>query len=118
MSALIRCTTPTAGGSVTNGAVRCKWKVVEYAHIDKAYAEGKTTVVLTKEDLKSFPEEWSKEIEVVEFVPSEQIDPIMFDRYFYGAGEAGYQQYALLSSFWRRPTHSDRAVLAAPEDPA
>jgi DNA end-binding protein Ku len=43
-------------------------------HIDKAYAEGSTTVVLTEEDLKSLPEERSKEIEVVEFVPSEQID--------------------------------------------
>ena len=30
-------------------------KVVEYAHIDKAYAEGKTTVVLTEEDLKVAP---------------------------------------------------------------
>ena len=44
-------------------------KVVEYANIDKAYAEGKTTVVLTEEDLKSLPEERSHEIEVVEFVP-------------------------------------------------
>jgi DNA end-binding protein Ku len=35
-------------------------KVVEYANIDKAYAEGKTTVVLTDEDLKSLPEERSR----------------------------------------------------------
>ena len=49
-------------------------KVVEYSQIDKAYAEGKTTVVLSEDDLKSLPEERSKEIEVVEFVPSEQID--------------------------------------------
>ena len=28
-------------------------KVVEYEHIDKAYAEGKTTIVLTEDDLKS-----------------------------------------------------------------
>jgi non-homologous end joining protein Ku len=58
-------------------------KVVEYAHIDKAFAEGSTTVVLTEEDLKSLPEERSREIEVVEFVPSEQIDPIMFDRSYF-----------------------------------
>ena len=72
-------------------------KVVEYAHIDKAYAEGQTTVVLTEEDLKSLPEERSKEIEVVEFVPSEQIDPIMFDRsYFLEPEKTAIKAYALL----------------------
>ena len=72
-------------------------KVVEYAHIDKAYAEGKTTVVLTEDDLKSLPEERSKEIEVVEFVPSEQIDPIMFDRsYFLEPEKSAAKAYALL----------------------
>ena len=72
-------------------------KVVEYAHIDKAYAEGKTTVVLSEEDLKSLPEERSHEIEVVEFVPSEQIDEIMFDRsYFLEPDKAAAKPYALL----------------------
>jgi DNA end-binding protein Ku len=72
-------------------------KVVDYAHIDKAYAEGSTTVVLTEDDLKSLPEERSKEIEVVEFVPSEQIDPIMFDRsYFLEPDKVGTKAYALL----------------------
>jgi DNA end-binding protein Ku len=72
-------------------------KVVEYAHIDKAYADGKTTVVLTEDDLKSLPEERSKEIEVVEFVPSEQIDPIMFDRsYFLEPERPATKAYALL----------------------
>jgi DNA end-binding protein Ku len=72
-------------------------KVVEYSHIDKAYAEGKTTVVLTEDDLKSLPEERSKEIEVVEFVPSEQIDPIMFDRsYFVEPEKSATKAYALL----------------------
>ncbi len=72
-------------------------KVVDYEHIDKAYAEGKTTVVLTEDDLKSLPEERSKEIEVVEFVPSEQIDPIRFDRsYFLEPDQAAVKAYALL----------------------
>src|ERR671915_2108519 len=72
-------------------------KVVDYANIDKAYAEGATTVVLTEDDLKSLPEERSKEIEVVEFVPSEQIDPIMFDRsYFLEPDKVGSKAYALL----------------------
>jgi DNA end-binding protein Ku len=72
-------------------------KVVEYANIDKAYAEGKTTVVLTEEDLKSLPEERSHEIEVVEFVPSEQIDEIRFDRsYFVEPEKTATKAYALL----------------------
>jgi DNA end-binding protein Ku len=72
-------------------------KVVEYANIDKAFAEGATTVVLTDDDLKSLPEERSKEIEVVEFVPSEQIDPIMFDRsYFLEPEKTATKAYALL----------------------
>ena len=72
-------------------------KVVEYAHIDKAYAEGKTTVVLTDEDLKSLPEERSREIEVVEFVPSEQVDEIRFDRsYFLEPEKQAAKAYALL----------------------
>ena len=72
-------------------------KVVEYANIDKAYAEGKTTVVLTDEDLKSLPEERSREIEVVEFVPSEQIDEIRLDRsYFLEPESAAAKAYALL----------------------
>ena len=72
-------------------------KVVEYANIDKAYAEGKTTVVLTEEDLKSLPEERSHEIEVVEFVPSDQIDEIRLDRsYFLEPEKSATKAYALL----------------------
>jgi DNA end-binding protein Ku len=72
-------------------------KVVEYEHIDKAFAEGSKTVVLTEEDLKALPEERSREIEVVEFVPSEQIDPIMFDRsYFLEPEKTAVKAYMLL----------------------
>jgi len=72
-------------------------KAVEYEHIDKAFAEGSTTVVLTEEDLKSLPEERSREVEVVEFVPSDQIDPIMFDRsYFLEPEKTAVKAYALL----------------------
>ncbi|HEY5822284.1 MAG TPA: Ku protein [Propionibacteriaceae bacterium] len=72
-------------------------KVVDYEHIDKAYAEGQATVVLTEDDLKSLPEERSREIEVVEFVPTDQIDPIMFDRsYFLEPEKTAVKAYALL----------------------
>ena len=56
---------------------------VPYEHIDRAYDDGEHTVVLTKEDLAGLPAERHREIEVVEFVPSGQIDPIMLDRTYY-----------------------------------
>lgn len=58
-------------------------EVVPYEHIDKAYDDGERTVVLTKKDLADLPAERDREISVVEFVPSEQIDLIMLDRTYY-----------------------------------
>lgn len=72
-------------------------KVIDYAHIDKAYDDGERTVVLTDTDLKSLPSAKSREIDVVEFVPSEQIDPIMLDKsYFLEPTSASPKAYALL----------------------
>ncbi|ROR65434.1 Ku protein [Agrococcus jenensis] len=58
-------------------------KKIAYEHIDKAYDDGEQTVVLTGEDLEALPAERSREIEVLEFVPNEQIDPILFERSYY-----------------------------------
>ncbi|MET0844535.1 MAG: Ku protein [Mycetocola sp.] len=58
-------------------------KIIKYENIDKAYEDGDRTVILTAEDMASLPEEKSREIEVVEFVPSDQVDPIMYDRSYY-----------------------------------
>lgn len=58
-------------------------EVVPYADIDKAYDDGERTVVLTKEDLDSLPSERSREIDVVEFVPSEQVDLLTLDKAYY-----------------------------------
>ncbi|MBD7949017.1 MULTISPECIES: non-homologous end joining protein Ku [Oerskovia] len=58
-------------------------EVVAYEHIDKAYDDGERTVVLTAEDLGSLPAERSREVEVVEFVPNDQIDPMLLDRSYY-----------------------------------
>ncbi|MGR2752185.1 non-homologous end joining protein Ku [Agromyces arachidis] len=72
-------------------------EVVPYQHIDKAYDDGERTVIITDDDLKSLPAERSREIEVVEFVPSEQIDPIMFDRsYYLEPDSASNKAYVLL----------------------
>ncbi|GAA1738031.1 Ku protein [Isoptericola hypogeus] len=56
---------------------------VAYQDIDRAYDDGERTVVLTKEDFGALPAEANREVEVVEFVPSDQIDPIMLDRTYY-----------------------------------
>jgi DNA end-binding protein Ku len=72
-------------------------KIVAYDHIDKAYDDGDHTVVLTDEDLSTLPAEKSREIEVVEFVPSDQLDPITFDRsYFLEPDSKSPKAYALL----------------------
>ncbi len=72
-------------------------KIVDFEHIDKAYDDGDRTVILTEKDLSTLPEERSREIEVVEFVPSDQLDPIMFDRsYFLEPDSSSPKSYALL----------------------
>jgi DNA end-binding protein Ku len=72
-------------------------EVVPYSDIDRAYDDGDRTVVLTKEDLASLPAEKSREITVVEFVPTEQVDPITFDKaYYLEPDSASPKAYVLL----------------------
>jgi DNA end-binding protein Ku len=72
-------------------------KIVPYEHIDKAFDDGEKTVVLTDEDLASLPSEKSREIEVVEFIPSDQLDPILLDKsYYLEPDSASPKAYALL----------------------
>ncbi|MCT9871372.1 non-homologous end joining protein Ku [Paenarthrobacter aurescens] len=72
-------------------------EVVAYEDIDKAYEEEGRTVVLTAAELKSLPEENSREIEVVEFIPAEQLDPIMYERsYFLEPDSKSPKAYMLL----------------------
>ncbi|KRE81806.1 Ku protein [Arthrobacter sp. Soil763] len=58
-------------------------KIIDYEDIDKAFEEDGRTVVLSREELKSIPAENSHEIEVVQFVPAEQLDPMMFEKSYY-----------------------------------
>jgi DNA end-binding protein Ku len=72
-------------------------RIVTYDHIDKAYDDGDRTVVLKDEDLKSLPVEQSREIDVVEFVPSEQVDSIRIERsYFLEPDSKSPRSYVLL----------------------
>ena len=72
-------------------------EVVEYADIAKAYDDGDRTVILTDEDIASLPAEKSREIDVVEFVPSDQVDPIRFEKSYYLEPDSkSLKAYALL----------------------
>jgi DNA end-binding protein Ku len=72
-------------------------EIVDFEHIAKAYVDGDETVMLTAEDLASLPAERSKDIDVVEFVPSDQVDPIMFEKsYFLAPDSKSTKAYVLL----------------------
>lgn len=58
-------------------------KIVDYEDIDKAYEDEGRTVILSRDELKSIPAENSHEIDVVQFVPAEQLDPITFEKSYY-----------------------------------
>ena len=84
-------------------------KVVAYEDIDKAYDDGEKTVVLTDEDFASLPAERSHEIEVVEFVPADQVDVLMLDKaYFLEPEERALKPYTLLR---RALEDSDRTAI-------
>jgi DNA end-binding protein Ku len=74
-------------------------EAVEYRDIAKAYeADSGQTVVITEEDIATLPEERSHEIEVLEFVPAADIDPLLYDRsYFLEPDGKSSKSYVLLA---------------------
>ncbi|MEU6583931.1 Ku protein [Nocardia sp. NPDC046763] len=57
---------------------------VQYSDIDRAYeSPDGDRVILTEEDFAKLPAAEKHEIPVLQFVPSEQIDPILFDKSYY-----------------------------------
>ncbi|OAH43492.1 Ku protein [Dietzia cinnamea] len=71
---------------------------VEFSDIAKAYeSEEGEMVILTKEDLASLPVEQNHEIEVTEFVPADQVDPVAFDNaYFLEPASRSNRAYVLM----------------------
>jgi DNA end-binding protein Ku len=71
---------------------------VEYADIIKGYeTEDGELITLDEEDLDSLPTKSGREIDVVEFVPADQIDPLLFDKSYYLEPDAkAAKPYALL----------------------
>ena len=71
---------------------------VPYSDIAKGYeaADGQM-VVLSDDDMKSLPSRSTKEISIEKFVPSEQIDPLLFDKsYYLEPDKTGLKPYVLL----------------------
>ncbi|MEU7764727.1 Ku protein [Nocardia sp. NPDC049190] len=59
-------------------------KSIQFADIDKAYeSPDGDKVILTDEDFAKLPAAEKHEIPVLQFVPSDQIDPILFDKSYY-----------------------------------
>ncbi len=71
---------------------------VPYADIAKGYeTEDGEMVILTEDDLAELPSTSSREIAVEKFVPSDQIDPMLFEKSYYLEPEStGAKPYALL----------------------
>ena len=72
------------GGRIRNQH-RCHQcgKVVEYDDMVKAYDDGDNRVILTKDDFEALPAEENDDLEVLQFVPNDQIDPIMLEKSYF-----------------------------------
>lgn len=71
---------------------------VAYADIAKGYeTEDGEMVILTDDDMAELPSTSSREISVEKFVPSDQIDPLLFEKSYYLEPEStGAKPYSLL----------------------
>ncbi|WP_147796773.1 Ku protein [Cellulomonas sp. Y8] len=71
---------------------------VEYSEIAKGYeTDDGQLVVLTDEDLDQLPLATEREIEVIEFVPADQVDPILLAKtYYLEPDRTAAKPYALL----------------------
>jgi DNA end-binding protein Ku len=74
-------------------------EVVEYRDIARAFeSDDGQMVIITDDDLSNLPEERSREIEVLEFVPAGDVDPMLFDRsYFLEPDSKSSKSYVLLA---------------------
>ena len=72
--------------------------VVDFKDLGKAYeSDSGQTVLMSDADFDGLPVPGVREIEVLEFVPSDQVDPVLFDRSYYLEPEAkAIKPYVLL----------------------
>lgn len=74
-------------------------ETVDYTDIARAYeSDDGRMVVVTDDDIANLPEERSREIEVLEFVPAADLDPMLYDRsYFLEPAAKSAKSYVLLA---------------------
>ncbi len=86
-------------------------EIVDRAGLVKGYEFQKEQYVrFTEEELKSLEGEASKVIDIAEFVPLPQVDPIYFEKtYYLGPDKGGEKAYRLLADAM---TKTDRVALA------
>jgi DNA end-binding protein Ku len=71
-------------------------------------------VTFTDEELKAMGEETQKAIEITEFVPASQVDPVYFDgAYYLGPDKGGEKAYRLLTEAMKQTGRSALAKWAA-----
>jgi DNA end-binding protein Ku len=89
--------------------------VVARDEIRKGYEFAKDQYVLfTNEELKALEEESRQTVEVTEFVPMSEIDPVYFDKaYYLGPDKGGSKAYWLLSETLKRTGRVALAKYAA-----
>lgn len=88
-----------------NGRIRYKrvcevcGEIVDYADLARAYeSEDGRMVVISDTDIATLPAERSREIEVLEFVPASDVDPMLFDHsYFLEPDSKSSKSYVLLA---------------------
>jgi len=90
-------------------------QLVEREDLCKGYEFAKGQFVLfSEEELKVLQPEASNAIEISEFVPLEDVDPIFFEKsYYLGPGQGGDKPYQLLSQVMRETSRAALARYAA-----
>ena len=85
-------------------------EAVEYRDIARAFeSDDGQMVIITDDDIATLPEERSREIEVLEFVPASEVDPMLFDRsYFLEPDSRSSKSYVLLA---RTLAETDRMAI-------
>lgn len=74
-------------------------ETVDYTDIARAYeSDDGRTVIITDDDIANLPEERDHEIAVLEFVPADELDPMLYDRsYFLEPASKSTKSYVLLA---------------------
>jgi DNA end-binding protein Ku len=90
-------------------------EIVERDHMVKGYEYSKDHyVTFTPEELKALEEKASQQIEISEFVPTEKIDPVYFDKaYYLGPDKGADRAYRLLAEAMRATGRTALARYAA-----